>query len=347
MNSSTVNTFAPAGEKTEARTGQPPKQAVRPAKTAPASGNAPGTPRPAGLQKSLLGLMTGIAAVSVLGNVLMYYRFTTLRPLVTVGNHVITKREYLAVLDDDAGKPTLNKLVFTELIRQAAAKAGVTPTDKDVDARLAELQAKNPKMFEAVPPWKLRAAAQSDLALENLRIQGVNVTDAEVARYYAAHQAAFTQQGQLQAALIVTDNNTDAQTALHLFQQNIDPSIIAKQPDFHLVGTNGYTVDLQRPDRRNIVKAIFAMKTGGEQTFPLDKQFLTVRVYVSQGAHVVPFAQARPLAARLAKLDKAPSAKAEMASLYKANTPVFDIDKYSAFFDDVQKDISSPAPANH
>lgn len=307
----------------------------------------PATPaqqsRKAILATKLFPWMTAVALVSLVGNALMYARFTTLRPLVTIGNKTITKREYLAVLDDTAGKQVLNKIVFAELIRQAAAKSGVTPTAKETDARLSVMRAANPQFAAAVPLWKLRDAVTSDLALENLRTKDVKVSDAEALRYYAAHPNGFRQQGQLQAALIVTSSSTDTHTAAHLFQQNIDPSIIAKQPSFHLVGANGFTIDLQRPSHRDIVKAIFAMKTGSVQTFPLDGQFLTVRVYSSQGTHVVPFTQTKNQAIRLTKLEKAPSAKAIVAELYKSNPPMFDIGKYSEFFDDITQPNATQA----
>ena len=299
--------------------------------------------RKAILATKLFPWMTAVALVSLVGNALMYARFTTLRPLVTVGNKTITKREYLAVLDGTAGKPVLNKMVFDQLVRQAASKAKVMPTARDVEQRVAAVRARDPKKADSIPDYKLRDAVTSDLALENLRIKDVKVTDAEVSRYYAVHQAVFQQQAQMRAALLVTNSRTDALTAAHLFQQNIDPIIIAKQPSFHLVGANGFTIDLQRPARRGIVKAIFAMKTGSVQTFPLDGQFLTARVYTSQGTRIVPLSQAKEQVIRLAKLEKAPPTKAELAALYKSNPPTFDIAKYSAYFDDISQADSAQA----
>ena len=312
----------------------------------PAGPKAPPQPPMKGiLAAKLLPWMSAVALISLVGNALMYARFTTLRPLVTIGNKTITKREYLAVLDDTAGKQVLNKIVFAELIRQAAAKSGVTPTAEEIDARLSVMRAANPQLAAAIPLWKLRDAVTSDLALENLRTKDIKVSDAEVLRYYTAHPNGFRQQGQLQAALIVTSNSTDAHTATHLFQQNIDPSIIAKQPSFRLVGANGFTIDLQRPSHKDIVKAVFAMKTGSVHTFPFDGRFLTARVYSSRGTQVVPLAQAKDQAIRLTKLEKAPSAKAIVADLYKSNPPRFDIEKYSKFFDDTIRPNTTKTPS--
>ena len=280
--------------------------------------------------------MTALAALALVGNVVMYYRFSTLRPLVTVGSHTISKREYLAVLEEAAGKPILNKMVFDQLVRQAAAQAGVTPTAQDISQKITDIRTADPKMV-SVPDDKLQEAAFSDLALENLRIQKIQVTDAEVARYYAAHSAGFQRDENLQVALIVTGNQTDAQTVSDLMHQNVSPSVIAKQPQFHVVGFNGYTIDLQHGTGKKILATLFAMKPGQEKSFAFDKQFLTARVFANRPKQVLPLREVRPQVARLAKLEKAPSVAAELTALYKADPPKFDIDKYQSFFEDIEK----------
>ncbi len=109
------------------------------------------------MPRFLPSLLAVVAACSLVGNVLMYFRFTSARPLVTVGARVFRRGEYQALLDQTAGKAVLNKMVYTELVRQAAAKAGVTPTGADVTARLAEMQRRNSQALNAIPSEALRA----------------------------------------------------------------------------------------------------------------------------------------------------------------------------------------------
>jgi hypothetical protein len=290
--------------------------------------------------------MTTLAAFAVVGNVVMYYRFSTLRPLVTVGSHTISKREYLAVLDEAAGKQVLNKMVYDSLIAQAAVQAGVTPTPEAVEARLAEWQHNHPAQVASTSLSAQRQTTATGLALENLRIQNIHVTDAEVAAYYAAHPSEFRQPGQLQASLIVTGTDTDARTAAHLLQQGIDPSIIAKQPSFHLVGANGFTIDLQSPSRKPIVRAIFALSTGAIHTFPLGGQYLTVKVFQTQASHTAPLSEVKEQVVREAKLQKAAPIPQVLAQLYQRSTPRFDIPKYEAFFTDSEQ-AARKLPATH
>ena len=304
----------------------------------PAAPEAPPPPRmKAVLATKLFPWMTAVAVVSLLGNAVMYFRFTTLRSLVTVGNKTITKREYLAVLDDAAGKPVLNKMVYDELVRQAAAKAEVTPTAQDIEQRLAAVRARDPKLAGSVPDYKLRDAVTSNLALENLRIQNVQVTGAEIVRYYQAHPLLFHQQQTTTTAMVVTASNTDAQTVSDLLEQNIDPAILAKQPEFHVVGMRGYTIDLLTPPRKALVRAILAMKPGAVHTFRFDAHLLTVKVFRNDQAWTMPLAEVRDQVARLAKLEKAPSVKSEIAALYRGARPTFEITKYSTFFDDLEQ----------
>ena len=324
----------PARNTTSAQTRRPQNPGPNPA--APKTPSQP--PMKAIFATKLFPWMTALAVVSLIGNAVIYFRFTTLRPLVTVGSKTITKREYLAVLDDAAGKPVLTKLVFDQLARQAAAKAGLMPTEQDITQRVVAIRAHDPRMAD-LPDYKLREAAISDLALDNLRIRNVQVTDAEVARFYAAHPQNFQREKSLQAALIVTGNRTDAQTVADLLQQGVSPSVIAKQPQFHVVGFNGYTIDLQQATYKNILASLFAMKAGQEKLFPFDKRFLTARVYRNQPIQVLPLRDIRPLATRLARLEKAPSAATELVSLYKSNRPMFVISKYATFFDDIDKAI--------
>ena len=157
-----------------------------------------------------------------------------------------------------------------------------------------------------------------------------------MAQYYAAHQTEFRKPGQMQAALIVTNTAVDATTALDLLQRGVDPSIIANQPSFHLVGPGGYTIDLKAPAQRPLVNAIFAMSRNEVRSFPLGSKFLTVKVFQTQEAQIAPLSEVKDQVVRAARLQKAISPKAELAKLYRENPPQFDIPKYSSFFDDAE-----------
>lgn len=287
--------------------------------------------------------MTGVAVISLVGNIVIYNRFTTLRPLVTVGKTVITKRQYQDTLEEAAGKQVLSKMVFAELIRQAASQAGLMPTDTQVAARIAQERAKNPALYRDIRDDQLRADVTSLMALENLRMQNVTVTDDDIAAYYALHLSEFQKTRQTKAALVVTSSQADAKAAAHMLQESIEPAIIAEQPGFQAAGVDGYSLDMQTPGRQGILHSILQMKRGNIRIFPMGKQFLTVEVYTNPNT-APPLWQVKDQVSRLARLERSPTAETVLASLYHANKPTFEIEKYAVYFQDIDRITPAPPP---
>ena len=302
------------------------------------------------------GSLVAITALSLTTNALMYLRYSSSRPLVTVGSQVISKKDYLDAVDYQTQGAVLKKLVLQDLVTQAAAKAGVLPTAADVDARIADIQRRAPQLLAAAngDPAKMadfKDDLKTDIALENLRLQGVHVTDAEVADFYNRHRDPDPSKNplalpnQVQTALVVAQNSVDAVQAAALLKQNIGLDVIARQPRLHVVGVNGFTVNLQAlPPAINqkISAAVFRMHPGDVQTVAVGKDYVVLRATRSSGAGIPSLAQIRPQVTRLAKLDKAIPASLEIASLYQISKPHFAVAKYEGYFDDLsQMDVKS------
>ncbi len=292
-------------------------------------------------------LLGTVAAISVIGNVLMYFRFTPARPLVTVGSHVIQDREYRALVDSAAGQPVLTRLVFSELIRQAAAKAGATPTNAQIDARIADLQRQGLAPAGVVSP-ELRQNLALNLALENLRIAGIPASDAEVAAFYKDHADVFAQPAQVNSVLVVTPREYLAQTAAGLLAHGKTPAQIAAEPDMKVDGQNGFHLNLDAlppAAHQAMVSAALAMKPGQIKVMPLGNAFLSVKCLSRHPGSLPALLEVRDRAARLVKLQKAPTDSAELATLYRANTPRFDVDRYAAYFSGIANTDASLPPA--
>ena len=290
-------------------------------------------------------LLGAVAAVSVAGNVLMYFRFSPARPLVTIGRHVIRDREYRADLDNAAGQPVLTRLVFAELIRQAAAKAGVTPTPAEINARLALLQRRGQAVPGSQTP-EFQDGLALNLALENLRVAGVTASESEIAAFYKQHSALLAQPAQVQSILVVTQREYVAQTAAGLLAKGKSASEIAAQPDMQVDGEDGFHINLSAlppAAHQAVVGTALAMHPGQITVMPLGNVFLTIKCLHRLPGSLPPLPQVRDQIARLVQLQKAPSAGAEMALLYQANKPDFDVDRYAAYFADIgNSDFSSP-----
>lgn len=296
------------------------------------------------MKKFALPILAAVTVIALFSTLLTYLRWAPRRPLVTVGDQVISKYDYQAALDKQAGKIVLNKLVYTSLVRQAAAKAGVMPTSKDMDTRIADLSRRNPQIAQQandpVNGRSFRDDLLTDLALENLRVKNVSASDAEIQTFYNRNKAAFTLPSQVQTTMVVTQYANDASTAEHLLQQNVSPDVIARQPRLKVAGVNGFNVNmaaLQPGVRENIGKTVLAMKANQVKTLPVQQFFLTFKVKKSDAASTPPLSQIRDQAARQVKLLKADSPQATIAALYQQSQPKFAVEKYSAFFSDVQQ----------
>jgi hypothetical protein len=290
-------------------------------------------------------ILAVIAVVSVIVNVLLYFRYSTNRPLVTVGDTVITKKQYFDQLEHDAGQQVLTKLVFGALVNQAAARAGVVPTTQDVQDRLQMIRRQSPQILSpySQDPAKM-AQFQQDLttsmALENLRIRDVALTPAQIADYYARHKAVFALPQQIMTTTVVTQNALDAGTAAELLRQNDPPDVIARQSGLRVVGIGGYSPDLLTlppPLKSQINGFVQSAKVGEVKTFHAGAFFLTFRVTGSKPAVVPPLAQVREQVERAARLTAAPSQTEELARLYQAAHPTFSVDKYMGDFAAVQQ----------
>ncbi len=259
------------------------------------------------------------------------------QPLVTVGGQTITQGEYEAKLEATAGKAVLTQLVLTALVRQAAAKAGVMPADKDVDARIAALQRANPPQAQLVSTPAGRDDLITDMALENLRLQGVTASDAEIAAFYADHKAAFTVPSQVQTTMVVSQALADSQRAELLLGDGVSPEAIARTPGLRVAGVGGFSVNMASlpPDvRQKIGQAVLAMKPEQIKTIPVqDKYFLTFKVRSAQPTRTPLLSQIKDEVARQVRLQKAVSPQQELAALYRNSPPTFGDARYRAYFE--------------
>ena len=296
-----------------------------------------------------LALVFGaLALAGIVGMVLMYFRYTPARPLVTIGGHVIPRGEYLAKLDEVAGRPVLTKIVYSDLVRQAATKAGLMPTPAQIDARLADMQRRGQTLPPGDSVSDLRDGVALDIALENLRIAGVTVTDAEIADVYKRNTAKLTVPAQVQSILVVTQSAFAAQAAAGLLAKGETAAQVAAQPEMHVDGENGYHLNLSGlpPTLHDkIVNMALGMKPGQITTLPVANAFLIVKCLQKAPAHLPALPEIKDQLARAIKLQKAPSAAVEMVTLYKANKPSFDMDRYATYFSDIDRAQITPAPA--
>lgn len=262
--------------------------------------------------------------------------------VAVVGGQAITKHDYNSALEKQSGKAVLNKLVYSALVRQAAKKANVLPTDGDVETRIADLARRNPQaVVQANDPLTgrdFREDIRTDMALENLRIQSVAVSEDEVATFYEGNQRLFTLPGQAETTIVITFSKEDTDVAETLLRQDISPQEIAARPRLHVAGTNGYTLDMDRQlpaFREHVGKTVLAMKPGQIQTFATNASYFTVKVKRVKDAYTPPLSQIKEQVTRQVKLSKAVTSHKQIALLYEASPPQFGDQRHQAYFTDL------------
>ncbi len=299
------------------------------------------------LWQRIAGAFAALAAALLVCCLLIYFRLTPTRPLVTVGSRVIQKGEYQAELDAAAGKPVLTKMVFAALIGQAAAKAGVTPTPGQIDVRLSEMALHGTTKPEDMDTAHFRERVGLSMALENLRTQGIGASEAEIADFYRKHAAQLAQPGQSQTLLVMSRTEFEAEATAGLLAKGATAAELAAMPDRQVDGENGFHLSLNSvpPQERPKLRAMaHAMRSGQITTVPFGTVFLTIKCLHKDAPNLPPLSQIRDEVAAIVKLSKAPSADTELARLYQANRPNFDIERYRAYFDGVDHaDLSAPA----
>ncbi len=295
-------------------------------------------------------LMGAVTVAALAGMALMYFRFTPARPLVTIGNHVIQRKEYLAKLDEAAGQSVLTKIVFADLVRQAALKAGAMPTAAQIDARFADMQRHGQAMPTGAALASFREDTTLDMAMENLRIAGVTVSPTEIAQIYAKNKALLTEPAQVQSILVVTPSSFGAQNATALLTQGKTAAQIAAVPEMHVDGEDGFHINMNSlpgPLHKKIVQTALEMSSGQITSVPVGTGYLVIKCLQKTPAHLPSLPEIQEKLTRAVKLQKAPSASVEMAKLYKANKPSFDMDRYAAYFagiDHAEVTASADAP---
>ena len=291
-------------------------------------------------------ILAVIAVVSLLANVLLYMRYSSGRPLVTVGSEIITKKQYQDQLEHQSGQDVLSKMVLTRLINQAAARAGVTPSSQDVDAQIAAIERSSPQVLapyarDTGKMAEFRQDLTTKLALDNVRVKDIALTPAEVSAFYTKHINEFKLPQQVRTTTVITQDSVDAETAADLLRQNQPPDAIGRQARMSVVGINGFHPDFtQLPGdfKKQISDSIRLMKTGEVRTFHNGSLYLTMRVGKNSAETVPPLDKVREQVEREARLEKAPAAAKTIARLYQAAKPSFQYDdeKYAGYFSAIQ-----------
>ncbi len=313
--------------------------------------------------KRILPILLALIAVSsLIANVLLYMRYSTTRPLMTMNDTVITKKDYQDMMDALYGRQTLTKMAYAKIIHNATVKNNVTVSDSDVDARIAEVHRRSPAVVEAAQRDPLRAQLLKDevrttLELENIRIKDIKVTDDEALAFFQQNKQAWVLPLQTKTTMAVAENEADAGAAKEMMANKVDLNVISQSARIRVVGINGFapnwnvmppadrgrlTAEVnQTPVGQSKIITVQLPKKRDDGSVIMAKYFFVVRVDTRSDAGVPPYETIKNSVLRLAKLDRAnkENKKAEdiLAQLYREANVVFEVPKYAAYFEDVNQ----------
>lgn len=304
------------------------------------------------MKRFLVVLLALVAIGSLLGNLLMYRRYSTNRPVVSMKDGGITIKDYRDALEFSHGKEVLTKMVLSRVIHDAAKKAGVMPTQADIDRRIAFLKRRKPELLAPAlnDPAKMREfvrGLETDIALENLTVQGIEVTDAEVAAFYQRARAVFTMPDQTEMTIVSADNSTDARNAEQLLSKGVDPATIASQPRLKVEGltTRINFKAMSQKDQDSFKNKVRSMPKGSVFMFipsgnTADKNII-VRINEQKRSGTPPLSEVKDDAKTLCLLAKAASqgknSQKHLMQLYKDAGIRFESEKYNAYFAEINQ----------
>ncbi|MCC7490960.1 MAG: peptidyl-prolyl cis-trans isomerase [Fimbriimonadaceae bacterium] len=133
--------------------------------------------------------------------------------LALVNGQPLSQSSYLGWLEQRRGAELADAAVLGELVRQAAARAGLSPTAGELDGAWDRILQQQFRYSETRYQQWLRAGGRSEAVLREeiavqvaqmkLRGRGVSVTEAALQAYFQEHQAAYEQPASLEYRQLV------------------------------------------------------------------------------------------------------------------------------------------------
>ena len=160
------------------------------------------------MDKRRRGLYAVIAAVVALAVVAVVWVLVTRASAVAIVNgERISKRDFIARMEDAAGYNVLDQMITEALIRQAAAKAGITVSKDRVEEELNSIRQQFGSSFDSVL-WQygmteddLRKNIEMNLLVMEYSTKDLTITDEDLRKYFEEHKDQYNtpEMGQGQA----------------------------------------------------------------------------------------------------------------------------------------------------
>ncbi|HHV62209.1 MAG TPA: foldase [Firmicutes bacterium] len=185
---------------------------------------------------------TGVVIVITLAVALLvacgvWYIYSDINAVAKVNGKAISWSSFHKALEHQGGKQVLSAMIREELIRQAAAREGISASKADIDEEMSNLvkQFGSEAAFESVltqygmTKKDVLDQIEVSLLLNALATKDVTVTDEELLKYYNEHKADFKEPEQVRARHILVFDEKEAKGILAQLKSGADFAKMAKE----------------------------------------------------------------------------------------------------------------------
>ncbi|MGB4338151.1 MAG: peptidylprolyl isomerase [Bacillota bacterium] len=224
------------------------------------------------MDKRRRGLYAVIAAVVALAVVAVVWVLVTRASAVAIVNgERISKRDFIARMEDAAGYNVLDQMITEALIRQAAAKAGITVSKDRVEEELNSIRQQFGSSFDSVL-WQygmteddLRKNIEMNLLVMEYSTKDLTITDEDLRKYFEEHKDQYNTPEMVRARHILVETEEEAKEIVTQLGQGADFAQLAQERSIDTMSAI-YGGDLDWFGRGQMVepfeKAAFAMQPG-------------------------------------------------------------------------------------
>ncbi len=278
------------------------------------------------------------------------------KTIVSVNGEKITKGKLDTRLEGQSGKPTLQQMVDTSLVLQYGKSQNITVTDAEIQDQLNQLEQRFPPgQFETI--LKNQGLTMDDAKnIERVQIiikkavdKQVNISDAQVADFYAKNKSQYNTPEQIRARHILVKTKPEADAVEAQLRSGANFATLAQKVSID-PGSKAQGGELGWFGPTQMVKpfsdAAFSMSVG-QISQPVQTPFgwHVIQVEEKRPAHTASLAEAAPKVRQmlLQQAEAAQSGPFIESLRAKANIQIYD-DRFNPLFPPTPAP-AAPAPA--
>lgn len=188
------------------------------------------------MDKRKRDLYVVLAAVAVLVVIAISLVIGTRASSVAIVNgQRISKREFVEMMEDVAGRDVLDQLITEKLLHQAAKKAGITVTDDEVNEELDKIREQFGSSFDS-------ALAQYGMTVDDLKktleinvlsfkysTKDITVTEDALKAFFDENKSDYNKPEMVRASHILVESEEEAKEILNQLNNGADFAEIAKE----------------------------------------------------------------------------------------------------------------------